>query len=319
MFLNDLYYHISTTKEIAVVGREFSAYGNEYALVGLVNTDKSTELVLLEYIGQTDYDCCDDFENMTNRENIIAEKDIHKGLCDILKEIEICGKKYNTIARHGCMLDGFSDGEIYKISEFIKRGWKSEKFFEYPPDCVFIHFVELSEKIDRLSQIDFSQQIRLVAYETYKEEIPMIKLELEVDKELDKTVSLFDGEDKVCIKKVHLVDISKEKNIGKEFASKICPKGMRIPVIEYTCDSELGIQISLSSYLDSLYGESYNGFETEDGVCTIFVAISATDDSVGVKSTTVQHAVKADTKLIECEIERCSKEIENPHIEEFLI
>ena len=49
MYLQDLYYQISIIKEVAVIGREFSAYGMDYALVGLVNTDDSTELVLLEY------------------------------------------------------------------------------------------------------------------------------------------------------------------------------------------------------------------------------------------------------------------------------
>lgn len=319
MYLKSLYYHISTIREVAVIGREFSAYGMEYALVGLVNTDKSTELVLLEYDEQADCDCYEDFENMTNREIAMADKDMCKGLTEMLKEVKICGKKFNIGAKHGCMLDEFSDGETYKIAEFMKQGWKSEKFFNYPPDCVFIHFVELKEKIESFAQIDLSQPIKLVAYETYKEEIPMIKLELEVNKDIKKTVSLFGGEDKICIKRVHLVDISEEKSIGKEYISKICPKGMRIPVVEYTCSSKLGIQISLSNYLDSFYCDSLDTVATEDGVCGFAVGISITDDSASINSSTIQQAVKEDTKLIECEIVRCSKEIENPRIEEFLI
>lgn len=320
MYLQELYYNILTTKEFAVIGREFSAYGMEYALVGLVNTNDRTELVLLEYDEQlSDDDCCTEPESMTNRELALTDKDMRKGLTELLKEVEICGKKLNIGASNGCMLDEISDSETYKITEFMKQGWKSEKFFDYPPDCVFIHFVEFEESVESFAQFDLSHPIRLVAYETYKEEFPMIKLELEVDKDLEKTVSLFDGEDKICIKRVNLVDISEEKSIDKEYISKICPEGMRIPVIEYTCDGELCFDISLSSHLDSIFGNNYNGFSTEDGVIGVVIGIQLADNKDDRKYLTIQQAVKSDTKRIKCEIIRCSKEIENPRIEEFLI
>lgn len=321
MYLQDLYDYILTTKEIAVIGREFSAYGMEYALVGLVNTNDRTELVLLEYDEQlSDDDCCTEPESMTNREFALTDKYMRKGLTDLLNEVEICGKRFNTEGSDGSLLDGAMDGDIYVLAEFMKQGWKSEKFFNYPPDCVFLYFVKLEERVESLAQLDLSQQIRLVAYETHKEEFPLIKLDLEVEKDIDKTVSLFDGEEQICIKRVDLVDLSEEECLEKEYISKICPEGMRIPVVEYTCDSELGIQISLSSYLDSFCDNSFNTVATDDCVCGFAVGILITaDNDASIKSSTVQQAVKADTKRIECEIIRCSKEIENPRIEEFLI
>lgn len=318
MDLRELYYRISTIKEVALIGREFSAYGMEYALVGLLNTEDITELVLLEYDEQRNDDSCSEPENMTNREFALFDKYARKGLADLLGEVEICGKSFDIEGSHGSLLDGAMDGDLYVLAEFMKQGWKSEKLFEYPPECVFLHFIELDKRIKSLSQLDLSQPVKLSAYETYREEFPEIKLNLEVEKDIDKTVSLFDGEEQICIKKVHLVDISEEESI--EYISKICPKGMRIPVVEYTgSNNEICLNISLSSYLDSPYGNSYNGFETEDGVCGIFVDLVMTDNNENTKSFTIQQAVKADTKQIECEIIRCSKEIENPHIEEFLI
>lgn len=320
MYLQDLYDYILTTKEFAVIGREFSAYGMEYALVGLVNTNDRTELVLLEYDEQlSDDDCCTEPESMTNRELALTDKDMRKGLTELLKEVEICGKKLNIGASNGCMLDEISDSETYKITEFMKQGWKSEKFFDYPSECVFLHFIGLEDRIECLSQLDLSQQIKLLAYETHKEDFPQIKLYLDTEQDIDKTVSLFNGEEQICIKRVNLVDLSEEECIDKETIATICPKGMRIPVIEYTCDGELCFDISLSSHLDSIFGNNYNGFSTEDGVIGVVIGIQLTDNKEDRKYLTIQQAVKADTKRIKCEIIRCSKEIENPRIEEFLI
>lgn len=322
MDLRDLSYQISIIKEVAVIGREFSAYGMEYALVGLLNTNDRTELVLLEYDEhRSDDDFCTEPENMTNREIALFDKNMRKGLVDLLGEVEICGKKFDDEGYHGSLLDGAMDGDLYVLAEFMKQGWKSEKFFDYPPECVFLHFIRLNEKIESLATLDLSQQIRLAAYETRKEDFTEIKLGLEIEKDIDKTVSLFDGEEQICIKRVHLVDISEEECIEKEYISKICPKGMRIPVVEYTCSNDnLFIDnISLSSYLDSLNSDSYNGFATEDGVIGIGIGIVLTENNANTKTYTIQQAVKADTNQIECEIIRCSKEIENPQIEEFLI
>ena len=96
---------------------------------------------------------------------------------------------------------------------------------------------------------------------------------------------------------------------------------MRIPVVEYTCSNDnLFIDnISLSSYLDSLNSDNYNGFATDDGVIGIGIGIVLTENNANTKTYTIQQAVKADARRIECEIVRCSKEIENPVVEKFLI
>ena len=322
MDLRDLSYQISIIKEVAVIGREFSAYGMEYALVGLLNTNDRTELVLLEYDEhRSDDDFCAEPENMTNREIAIADKYMCKGLTNLLSEVEICGEKYDVEGSHGSLLDGAMDGDLYVIAELMKQGWKSEKFFDYPPECVFLHFIGLDKIIESLATLDLSQQIRLAAYEAEKEEFSELKLDLEIEKDIEKTVSLFDGEEQICIKRVHLVDISEEECIEKEYISKICPKGMRIPVVEYTCSNDNFFidNISLSSYLDSLNSDSYNGFATEDGVIGIGIGIVLTENNANTKTYTIQQAVKADARRIECEIVRCSKEIENPVVEKFLI
>ncbi len=319
MNLQDLYYYISITEDVKVIDRGFSAYGMEYALVGLVNNNDRTELVILEYDqSKLDDDYCAEFENMTYREIALSDKDIHKGLSELLKEVVIGDYAFNVEGSHGCALDCGLDSELYVFAEFIKQGWKSEKFFDYPPDCVFVNFIELDKRIEHLAKLDLSQPIKLKTFETTEDEFPQIKLSLPVEQDIDITVSLFDGNEKICIKRVHLVDLSEDESIDDEHISMICPNGMRLPVIEYTCkNDELCFDISLSSHLDSLYSDNYNGFATGDGVFGIAVGIQL--DKKGTKSFTIQQAVEADTKTIECEIVRCTKEIENPRIEEFLI
>lgn len=317
MNLQDLYYYVSTIKEVRVIGREFSAYGRDYALVGLVNTNESTELVFLEYDERcADNDCCSEPENMTNREFALADKDIQKGFSDLLNEVVIGNNRFNTQGSHGSSLDCGMDSDIYVIAEFMKQGWISEKFFDYPPECVFVDFIELEEKIENLSQLDLSCRIRLITYEVCKDEFPDIKLDLPIEQDIDKTVSLFDGEEEICIKRVHLVDLYEQEGIGQMDIQSICPKNMRIPVIEYTCDDECCFEISLSSYLDGIFGDECNGFNTDDGVVGIAIGMPSIEDE---KFYTIQQAVNADSKHIECEIIRCTKEIKNPDIREFLI
>ena len=317
MYLHDLYDCVSTIEEVRVIGREFSAYGTDYALVGLVNTNESTELVFLEYDERSaDNDCCAEPENLTNREFALADKYVKKGLFDLINEVVVNNNSFDVLGMHGCTLDCGMDSDIYVIAEFMKHGWISEEFFNYPPECVSISFIELEEKLESLAQFDLSKQIKLVAYEEYKEEFPQITLNLPVEQDIDKKVSLFDGEDEICIKRVHLVDLYEQEGIDKMDIQSICPKNMRIPVIEYTCDDECCFEISLSSYLDGIFGNACNGFETDDGVVGIAIGIPSTK---GEKFFTIQQAVKADIKQIDCEFVRCSKEIENPDIKEFLI
>ncbi|MGN1129791.1 MAG: hypothetical protein ACI4Q8_00445 [Ruminococcus sp.] len=320
MYLSELYYAVKSIKDTAVIGREFSAYGREYALVGLLNTDDTTELVLLEYDeNRENAEYSEDFENLTNRQIALIEKDIHKDLTDLLSDVVICGKSFSTVSVRGSVLEGTMDNDTYALAEFIRQGWKSEKFFDYPPEDVFVYFVELEESIENLSQLDLSQKIKLLAYETEKTDFPQMKLKLDVEKNLEKTVSLFEGEDTICIKRVRLIDLSKEKNIDKQHLSKLCPKGMRIPVIEYTCNNdELCLDIRLTSHLDSLYN-NFNSFDTEDGIIGIGIGVVLMDDSKDTKTFTIQQPVSTDTKCIDCEIVSCSKEIKNPSIEDFLI
>ncbi len=320
MDLQDLYYYVSTTEAAKVIDREFSAYGMEYALVGLVNTNDRTELVLLEFDERiADDNCFSEPENMTNREIALSDNGIHKDLSELLKEVIIGDYAFNVEGSNGCRLEYGLDSELYVLAEFMKQGWKSEKFFDYPTECVFVNFIELDKKIEHLAQFDLSQPIKLKAYETTQEEFPQIKLSLPVEQDIDKSVTLF-GNEKICIKRVHLVDLSEDESMDEPHLSTICPKSMRLPVVEYTCSNdELCFDISLSSYLGSLYSDSCNDFATEDSVFGTIVSIQLVTDNKDAKFFTIQQAVKADTKTIECEIVRCSKEIENPQIEEFLI
>ncbi len=234
MNLQDLYNSVLVTEDTKVIDREFSAYGMEYALVGLVNTNDRTELVLLEFDERiADNDCCAEFDDMTNREIALSDNGIHKGLSELLKEVVIGDYAFDVEGAHGCGLEYGLDSDLYVLAEFMKQGWKSEKFFDYPTECVFVNFIELDRKIEQLEQLDLSQPIKLKAFETTEDEFPQIKLNLPVEQDIDKTVTLFGGEEKICIKRVHLVDLS--ENIDEEHLSKICPNSMRLPVVEYTC------------------------------------------------------------------------------------
>lgn len=315
MYLWDLYGSVTLTEEIRKIGREFSAYGREYCLAGILNNQQGTQLVLLEYDGDIlNEEYIEEPENPTARETLLPDSHMKNGLPELLKTVEIGGEVCKISGWSSRLLDETTNtGDFYVLLKLMEQGFKSDSFFGYPPEAVTVYFISLGRKIESLKNIDLSEKIRFSACETCEEEYPQISFDLEPDKEYNLRIKLFSGKEEVCIKRLHLIDLN-EKKEHPEFAEKICPKGMRIPVVEYTGGADL--QIMTKAYLDSPYGEFEKGFDTENGVVAVGIQLN-TDG--GTKSSTVQQTVQADTKRLECEIFHCSRKIDNPQVDEFLI
>ena len=144
MSLRSLYEKISEYSDFALIGRDFSAFDTDYSVLGFANSSDKTELVLLNFNCAEEDICCED---LTFRENIILEKKNQSDLSDDFSAIVIDGQRFDFSSVCGETLECCELTKSYIISEFMKLGWKSDRFLDAPLDSLFISFIELENKI----------------------------------------------------------------------------------------------------------------------------------------------------------------------------
>ena len=157
MSLRSLYEKISEYSDFALIGRDFSAFDTDYSVLGFANSSDKTELVLLNFNCSKDDICCED---LTLRENIILEKKNNSDLSDDFSAIVIDGQRFDFSSVCGETLECCELTRSYIISEFMKLGWKSDRFFDAPLDSLF--------KANLLSALSF-----LLFYNTDLGQIPV--------------------------------------------------------------------------------------------------------------------------------------------------
>lgn len=175
MSLRSLYENISEYSDFALIGRDFSAFDIDYSVLGFANSSDKTELVLLNFNCSKDDICCED---LTLRENIILEKKNKSDLSDDFSAIVIDGQRFDFDSVCGETLECCELTRSYIISEFMKLGWKSNRFFDAPLDSLMIYLIELENKIDDLTLLDLSKKIEVVFSKFEKTDYPLAKLSL---------------------------------------------------------------------------------------------------------------------------------------------
>jgi hypothetical protein len=157
MSLRSLYEKISEYSDFALIGRDFSAFDTDYSVLGFANSSDKTELVLLNFNCAEEDICCED---LTFRENIILEKKNQSDLSDDFSAIVIDGQRFDFCSVCGETLECCELTKSYIISEFMKLGWKSDRFLDAPLDSLFISFIELENKIDDLSSLNLTRMLK---------------------------------------------------------------------------------------------------------------------------------------------------------------
>ena len=178
MSLRSLYENISEYSDFALIGRDFSAFGTDYSVLGFANSSDKTELVLLNFNCSKDDICCED---LTLRENVILEKKNNSDLSDDFSAIVIDGQRFDFDSVCGETLECCELTRSYIISEFMKLGWKSDRFLDAPLDSLFISFIELENKIDDLSLLDLTKNVEIIFASTINDDCNYI-----VDYNLDE-------------------------------------------------------------------------------------------------------------------------------------
>ncbi len=300
MSLRSLYENISEYSDFALIGRDFSAFDTDYSVLGFVNSSDKTELVMLNYNCSKDDICCED---LTLRENIILEKKNNSDLSDDFSAIVIDGQRFDFDSVCGETLECCELTRSYIISEFMKLGWKSDRLFDAPLDSLFINFIELENKIDDLSSLDLTKDVEIIFSKYQKTDYPLAKLSLEVGKEVNIPIEIFDGENQIVIKNLKPLNLAECPDTDEFFQEDVI-----LPYIEYSGNNELSLTFCLSDELDKPF-KGMGGLATDDGVVAFAMDDSNKSD---LKTAVIYSPIEQNTKHIECCLVCCEKTLDKP-------
>ena len=185
----------------------------------------------------------------------------------------------------------------------MKLGWKSDRFFDASLDSLFINFIELENKIDDLSLLDLTKNVEIIFSKYQKTDYPLAKLSLEVGKEVNIPIGIFDGENQIVIKNLKLLYSADNSEMKEFFKNDIV-----FPYVEYSCDDEISVIFCLSDELDKPF-KGMGGLAIDDGVVAF-----AMDDSnkSNLKTAVIYSPIEQNTKHIECCLVCCEKILDKP-------
>lgn len=298
-----MYENISEYSDFALIGRDFSAFGTDYSVLGFANSSDKTELVLLNFNCSKDDICCED---LTLRENIILEKKINSDLSDDFSAIVIDGQRFDFDSVCGETLECCELTRSYIISEFMKLGWKSDRLLDAPLDSLFINFIELENKIDDLSLLDLTKNVEIIFSKYQKTDYPLAKLSLEVGKEVNIPIEIFDGENQIVIKNLKLLNLAECPDTDEFFQEDVI-----LPYVEYSGNNELSLTFCLSDELDKPF-KGMGVLATDDGVVAFAMDDSNKSD---LKTAVIYSPIEPNTKHIECCLVCCEKMLDKPAAE----
>ena len=300
MSLRSLYENISEYSDFALIGRDFSAFDTDYSVLGFANSSDKTELVVLNFNCAEEDICCED---LTLRENIIFEKKNNSDLSDDFSAIVIDGQRFDFDSVCGETLECCELTRSYIISEFMKLGWKSDRLFDAPLDSLFINFIELENKIDDLSLLDLTKNVEIIFSKYQKTDYPLAKLSLEVGKEVNIPIEIFDGENQIVIKNLKLLNLAECPDTDELFQEDVI-----LPYVEYSGNNELSLTFCLSDELDKPF-KGMGGLAPDDGVVALAVDNSSESN---LKLAVIYSPIERNTKHIECCLVCCEKMLDKP-------
>ena len=219
----------------------------------------------------------------------MLEKKNQSDLSDDFSAIVIDGQRFDFSSVCGETLECCELTKSYIISEFMKLGWKSDRFFDAPLDSLFINFIELENKIDDLSLLDLTKNVEIIFSKYQKTDYPLAKLSLEVGKKVNIPIEILN---------------SAEDSEMKEFFKN----DIVFPYVEYSCDDEISVMFCLFDELDKPF-KGMGGLATDDGVVALAVDNSSESN---LKSAVIYSPIEQNTKHIECCLVCCEKILDKP-------
>ena len=315
---------LDSINEIRIVGKDFSINGTNYHLVGLYRSFRTLHAVLLSFNEeqrdrreQAEIEEINGFD--LDGEQTVRESERAHIIFDepVLQIRRITSK--NTILKSGesecLLLNNEIDKNIILLSEFIRAGWRCERFADISFDDYYIHDIVFAGEFDYIP--DISKEITLSFGRESKRTLAEIPVALKIGSE-EKEIDL-DEKGKIYIRETKLVDMYAEmeksfenEQFQKYYSpeeihiqrtdfenkfSKQCPKGKFYAAVEYEAPENISVDIKLKSVLDSP--------PVPKDSCMAFLLGSdllPVHDGMKVKTAVVDAPLDGDTEILDAEI-----------------
>lgn len=315
---------LDSINEIRIIGKEFSINGTNCHLVGLYRSFRTLHAVLLSFNEeqrdrreQAEIEEINGFD--LDGEPTVRESERAHIIFDepVLQIRRITSK--NTVLKSGesecSLLSNEIDKNIILLSEFIRAGWRCERFADISFDDYYIHDIVFNGEFDSIP--DISKEITLSFGRESKRTLAEIPVALKIGSE-EKEIDL-DEKGKIYIRETKLVDMyaEMEKSFENEQFQKYyspeeihrqrtdfennfseqCPKGKFYAAVEYEAPENISVDIKLKSVLDSP--------PVPKDSCMAFLLGSdllPVHDGMKVKTAVVDAPLDGDTEILDAEI-----------------
>lgn len=329
-YLNEL---IHSTEEIAKIGKYAEIHGVVCNIMGAVRTGLQLKLLILQYDGDFQQNL-EEYEaslyevpdKPDSNRNMLSGKQRHIDASNpfrAVRKIFIGNREFEVRGMESRRLGMQDWRELLMISEFLRKGWKPDGIEFQSIDMLFLTSLELDGEYTAIPDFGDNPELRFAMGPdsvSYMVEQPIT---LAVDGEYRDKLwfrDLSDGKEYwFMINRMYLLDMwaEIEKNFNhpkiqeqmtleqiarakadfEEKFSKICPRGMLFPVVEYECEEGISLQFYTKSYLEA---------KPANKNCAIGFIVRP-EQSTGIlglklKSAIIQEPVPPDTVSIEAEL-----------------
>ena len=315
---------LDSVNEIRLIGNDFSMGGTDCNFVGLYRNRRTLHAVFLSFNEelrdlreQAEIERINGFDldieqtvRESERAHIIFDEPV----------LQIRRLTFDdTVLKSGeseCSLLGNGiDKNIIILSEFIRAGWRCERFADISFDDYYIHDIIFTGEFDRIP--DIQNEITLSFGRESKRTLAEIPVALKIGAE-EKEIDLAEI-GKIYIRETKLVDmyaqmeecfeseqfqkhysheeIQKQRTDFENNFSKQCPKGKFYAAVEYEAPENISVDIKLKSVLDSppVPKDSCMGFILGSDLLPVH-------DGMKVKTAVVDAPLDGDTEILDAEI-----------------
>lgn len=328
--------------EIKTISKTAEINGVVCNVAGLIRNGQQLRLVIVEYDEQyrdqieerETFEICEDRQAPETNRIMMKSREKVSQPFSYVKSVIIGDTEYEVKGSEGRRLS-IQDGEsVLFLSELLRNRWNPEGVDNQHVDMLFVTTIDLAGDYDKIPELEAECSLRFVMGKNSVSYLVEQPVTLIIDgKYSDKLwFKNKDGEVRwTQINRVYLSDmwvemekafshpklleqmtneeIDERKKEFEENFSKICPKGMCFPIIEYECEDNISLEFYTKKFLESMPVQKNGGMGF----------IVGADKPTGVlgmklKVAIIQEPVPMDTKSIKAEIFQYYKTITPKYI-----
>mgnify|MGYP000888619269 CR=1 FL=1 len=329
-YLREVLTHI---EEIKVIGKNVDVDGVICNVMGIVRHGMEMTLLILQYdesfrqrIEESEEAGLFDTSELPENNRMMLRNDRKNDAINPFQSVSkvfIDQKEFEVYSSEHRRLSAQNWEHLLLIVKFLDNGWQPDGIDYQRIDMLFLTSLKLEGEYNMIPDISPGPELRFIMRPYNVVHLVEKPITLDIEGEYTDKLIFQDAETGtehwVQINRVYLSDMWKEMDkvftnpklqehmTAEEIAqarldfekrfSKVCPRGMYLPVIEYECEEDIFLQFYTKSFLDAKPSQESSSM----------AFLISPEQSVGImglklKAAVIQEPVSADTKTIEAEL-----------------